>query len=133
VVRNAEVADWKPNYNAKGERMNISNNGYDTGKAVVILNRIGLSIKEIDLELATKLDLQGPGGICIVSTDLGKAAAKGGLRDKDIIIEINDTSIISLRDVEKALFSQTADRPVRFLVRRFDTNRSLAYMAIWFN
>lgn len=113
--------------------MKLSNNGYDKGKAVKILNKIGLRIKEIDLELASMLDVQGPGGIYVVSTDLGKAAAKGGLRDKDIIIEINDTNIISMRDIEKALFSQTTDKPVRFLVRRFETNRSLAYMAIWFN
>jgi S1-C subfamily serine protease len=113
--------------------MKLSNNGYDKGKALKILNRIGLRIKEIDLELASVLDLQGLGGIYVVSMDLGKAAAKAGLRGKDIIIEINNTNIISMRDVEKALFSQTTDKPVQFLVRRFDAIHSLAYMAIWFN
>jgi S1-C subfamily serine protease len=113
--------------------MKISNNEYYSGKAVKILNRIGLMIKEIDLELASLLGLQKPGGIYIVSTDREKAAAKGGLKENDIILEINDTIIISLLDIEKSLHSQIPVLPIRFLVRRYDSSRSLAYMAVWYD
>ena len=58
--------------------MKLSNNGYDKGKAAKILNKIGLRIKEIDLELASMLDVQGPGGIYVVSTDLEKLQQRGG-------------------------------------------------------
>lgn len=113
--------------------MKISNNEYYRGKAVNILNRIGLMIKEIDLEVACLLGLQKPGGIYVVNTDQGKAATKGGLKENDIILEINDTNIISLLDIEKSLHSQIPSLPIRFLVRRYNSSRSLAYMAVWYD
>jgi S1-C subfamily serine protease len=105
---------------------------YDKNKSEHIFKIIGLSLKQIDQELANIMEVNVSSRMCVWATEPGKASEKCGLRVGDIIIEINDIDIISRIDVEEALNSQTPDTPIRFLLRRFDSIQSLAYMAVWY-
>jgi serine protease Do len=101
----------------------LDNNGDES--AARILRRLGLGVREIDWELATKLDLQVPGGVCVIRTEPGGTAAKVGLKWGDIILQVDNIDITAFRDIEKAISSHISGTPVRFLVRRSGTIRFL--------
>lgn len=112
-------------------RLEVSSDIIGDESAARILKRLGLEIREIDREFAAKLGQREPGGIAVVKTDPGGIVAKDGLKwglkCGDIILQVNDTDISTLTDVEKILSSHTPDMPVRFLVRRTGILRYLAF------
>jgi S1-C subfamily serine protease len=93
----------------------------------LLLERIGLKLSVIGRESC----LQTSGAVCVLWADPTKAAAKSGLRENDLIEEINDIEIRSWEDLEKSLSKQSTALPVRFLVRRYNSIRNLAYLAVW--
>jgi S1-C subfamily serine protease len=105
-----------------------SNDNYARKAVVQLLDQIGLKLSLVGQETT----LQLIGSIYVAKVDPAKAASKCGIREKDVILEINDHEVGSWIDVEKVLYLQTPAKPIRFLMRRYDSVRSLAYMAVWY-
>lgn len=109
--------------------LQMENVGYEqyAGDILIILNKLGLVVREVDGELAAKLRLKETGGLYVVGTRPGGVAEKGGILWEDVVLEVNDTETDTLHDLARALASHTPGRPVRFLLRRAGILRHLAF------
>ena len=92
------------------------------------LDKVGIEVREIDGELAAKLELKGCGGVCVVGMKPGGAAEKAGITWGDVVREIDGTAIGTGHDLEKALASHKPGLPVRFLSSR---GGRLYRLAVW--
>jgi S1-C subfamily serine protease len=98
---------------------------------IQLLSGIGIRVGIKEHEAENESTFQTNERLYVECIDYGKAAALSGIRKDDVIEEINGFEICSWTDVEKALYSQTTEKPIRLVVRRRDSVRSLTYMAAW--
>ena len=96
-------------------------------EASVLLRKLGMTVREIDEDLAAKLELPETGGIYVVGTEPGGVAEKGGILWADIILEINTTEVHTLSDAANVLLFHKPDMFIQFLLRRNGTLRRLTY------
>ena len=68
------------------------------------IDRLGGEFKEIDRDLASKLDIEG--GVQVVSLDKGILQDDTNMREGFIITSVNDSKVTSLDDLEDALESR---------------------------
>ncbi len=91
----------------------------DTGAPVVIISSEGA--KEINLKsggfAGIVLD-EKEKAVEIQKVVPGTPAAKGGLKDKDVIQKVNDVKITSIKQLQRVLTRAGADAKVKFVVRR---------------
>ena len=81
--------------------------------------RFGMSVQPLTPEIARGLDLdRDTEGVVISSVDPSGAAAAAGLRQGDVIQQINGKSVDSAEDVRSALSAATADKPAVLLITR---------------
>ena len=84
--------------------------------------KFGLTIEPLTPQLADRLELPGDvEGVVITDLDPSGAAASAGLREGDVIQQINGRSVQSAEDVRSALSSATSDKPAVLLVARGGT------------
>ena len=77
---------------------------------------LGLAVSE--LTEAQKKELKVKGGVKVeVATD---AAARGGLREGDVIVSVANTEIANLKDFEAAVGKTDKNKPVAMVIRRGD-------------
>jgi serine protease Do len=86
---------------------------------------LGLTVQNLTPEIARGLDLKPGQGVIITDIAPGGAAATAGLRQGDIILEIDRKPIRGVSDYEKAIAADQ-DKNLLFLLRRGDTNLFLA-------
>jgi len=84
-----------------------------------LANELGLEVSPLsDQErLAAKLD-KSAGGVVVRSLQKGKPAARAGLREGDILLQLNQKSITDLAALKSILASAKKDAPLLFLIRR---------------
>lgn len=92
----------------------------------LILAKIGISIRDVWVELNGQLGLPGEVCVYVSSVAQGSLAENRGIRWGDIILQINDIETVTTDDVKHALLSHAPEVPVRFLVRRVCTKHYLA-------
>ncbi|MBM3809659.1 MAG: DegQ family serine endoprotease [Acidimicrobiia bacterium] len=81
-------------------------------------SRFGLTVEPITPEIARRLDLdRGTRGVVIVDVDPSGAAASAGLREGDVIQQVNGRSVRTPEEVREAL-TASADRPAVLLIHR---------------
>src|SRR5262245_29069715 len=79
----------------------------------------GMTIEGITPNLARRLSLPpGTGGAVVSDVDQGGAAAISGIRQFDVITEINGQAVASVNDTSKALDSIASGRTARIVVYR---------------
>ena len=106
TVTIAEVEAEKPARKASGAE--------SAPPAAVPANALGLVVSE--LSEAQKKELKIKGG---VKVDVAEgAAAKSGLRENDVIVQMANTEITSVKEFEAALAKAGKAKPVTVLVRR---------------
>jgi serine protease Do len=105
----ATLADASPAKNA--ERGDDEGGGEGTGK-------FGLTLEPLTPEIARQLDLDREvKGVVITDVDPAGAAASAGLREGDVIQQVNGKSVRSVDDVRDGL-SNVGDKPAVLLVTR---------------
>lgn len=74
---------------------------------------LGVSIQEIEGEVASYYGLSGPKGVMIVEAFKGDPADKAGLKAKDIILTIDGKKVQSLKDLTGIVASQRVGEKVK--------------------
>jgi serine protease Do len=103
----------------------LKESGADEGEEV-IQDKLGLTVKELDKELADRLQLKGITGVVVTDLKSGGAAQEAGIAEGDIIKEIDGSAIASLKDYEKAVAAHKKGEIIRFLLKRGDSSLYLA-------
>ncbi len=88
---------------------------------------LGARIQDIDGDLVKDLGLLVERGVVVTEVDAGGAAARGGLRVGDVILEVNRSEVSNRDDIDRELDRAVeSDKPVVFLVRRGGTTTFVA-------
>jgi len=79
----------------------------------------GATLDDVSPDLVKTYDLPLHQGVVVTQVELGGLASRGGLREGDLILEINKQEVGSKRDAEARMRDAEAEgKPVVFLVRR---------------
>jgi Do/DeqQ family serine protease len=77
----------------------------------------GMTVQPLTPDVARELQLKGKDGVVITSLDPDGAAAAAGLREGDVITQVNGKAVTSGSELKAAL-AQSTDRPALLLVAR---------------
>jgi serine protease Do len=81
--------------------------------------KYGMTVQPITPDIARELELdRDTKGVVISDVDPSGAAASAGLREGDVIQQVNGRSVQSAEDVRGALGAATGDKPAVLLVAR---------------
>jgi len=80
--------------------------------------KFGLAVINITPQIASRFDLSSKEGVIVSSVSRGSVASEAGFRRGDIIIEINNTTIINLEDYNNRLDEIGKGNSALFLVKR---------------
>jgi serine protease Do len=83
--------------------------------------RLGFSVRELTPDQARRLRTQPGRGVVVASVDGGSDAEDAGLREGDLIVEVNRQVIGSVRQFQSTLAGVKRDEPILLLVRRGDS------------
>jgi serine protease Do len=81
--------------------------------------RYGITVQDLSPEIAAQLGLDGAEGVLISRVTPGTPADEAGLRQRDVILEVNQQRIRDRKEFASAL--ENTDRGALFLVRRGDS------------
>ena len=87
---------------------------------------LGLTVQEVTPEIAKKLSMKSVEGVVVTTVKPGSPADDAGLRQGDVILEVNRNRVGTLADYGKALKGADKDRSTLFLVKRGDVTRFFA-------
>jgi serine protease Do len=87
---------------------------------------LGLTVQKMTPELAESLNLDKAQGVVITSVEPGSPADEAGLRQGDVIVEVDRKSVRDVGDFRKALANVKKDQRILFLVRREGNSLFLA-------
>ncbi len=91
--------------------------GQDKGGSQAF-GKLGLSVEPLTPDLAQQLRLQrGTMGVVVASVDANGPAAKAGVREGDVIQEVNRQPVRSVSELQGAL-PKSGDRPALLLINR---------------
>ena len=78
---------------------------------------LGVTIRDIDTNMAQKYKLSSLDGVYIESTTAGGAADKGGIKKGDVVIKVNNRTVTSCPELQEqvALFRPDAEIPIEYL------------------
>ena len=84
----------------------------------------GLSVRELNSEIASSMGLSVSSGLLIERIDEGSPASRAELRVGDIIVEVNGTRIVSAEEATRAIYGlRVGDMLQMVVVRDGDTKR----------
>jgi serine protease Do len=96
----------------EAELASLTNGGRSPGLA------LGLTVRQVDANLAHQLDLPEPRGIIIAAVDPDSPGANAGLRPRDVILEVDRRRLKDLADWRRALEAAANEKITLLLVRR---------------
>ncbi len=80
----------------------------------------GLSLQYIPPEDRRQMGLSGSSGVLVAAVVPGSLAADAGIQTGDVILEVNQVPVNSVKGVKAEVAKAKSDRPLLFLVRRAD-------------
>jgi serine protease Do len=80
--------------------------------------RLGFAVQALTPDLAEQLGTRPGRGVVVSEVDEGSPAEEAGLREGDVILEVNTQSITSIRELQASLGRVRAGEPILLLVRR---------------
>ena len=101
--------------NANTAKNNLGTN--DNGGGSTEGGALGLGVQPVTPELSTQLNLRDATGLAVTSVDPTGAAAEAGIRQGDVIEQINRQPVHTAADVRSAL-QRSGSRPALLLVNR---------------
>lgn len=93
--------------------------------------KFGLAVINITPQIASRFDLSSKEGVIVSSVSRGSVASEAGFRRGDIIIEINNTTIINLEDYNNRLDEIGKGNSALFLVKRGENTIYLGLKIEW--
>jgi len=96
----------------EAEMASLTNGGRSRGLA------LGLTVRQVDANLAHQLDLPEADGIIIAAVDPDSPGANAGLRPRDVILEVDRRRLKDLADWRRALDAAANENITLLLVRR---------------
>jgi len=84
------------------------------------LSPMGLTVHDLDQNLAQRLRLKDTKGVVAVQVEPGSAAADAGFRPGDLIEEVNGQTVGSVKDYQKIIKGLKKGTVARFYVKRQD-------------
>jgi len=116
VMRDGRTSDMKATL--EETPAGKSARGESAGEEPAARGKFGMSIEPITPEIARQLDLdRDTKGVVIADVDPDGAAASAGLREGDVIQQINGRAVRSAEEVRSALNAST-DKPAVLLITR---------------
>ncbi len=88
------------------------------GNGSAQLKSLGMTVRQLTPEMASRLRLNRDRGVVISRLDPGGLAARAGLQAGDVLLMVNNTEIATLKDLRKALRASRKQTYIRFLVQR---------------
>jgi serine protease Do len=88
---------------------------------------LGMAVQELTPEIARSLGLSESKGLVVTNVDDGSPADEAGIRRGDVIVEVNQKKVESLRDYRAALGQVGSKDSLLLLVRR---GNNVLYMAL---
>jgi len=82
------------------------------------MSPFGLRVKDLSPELAKELGIEVPGGVVISSVQPGSRADEAGLRPRDVILEVNRTTVKDVDSYQSAIKTGEKGKIVLLLVKR---------------
>jgi len=83
---------------------------------------LGLKVKDLDSNLAQRLQLKESKGVVVMQVESGSAAADAGFRPGDLIEEINGQKVASVKDYLKTVTQLKKGTVARFYIKRQGKN-----------
>jgi len=80
-----------------------SSHGVSFDQKNATLNLMGMTLIDLKLEAEESKKLSSQRGVAVLVVDREQGAFRGGVRNGDIIAEVNSTKIRSLQDLRKVL------------------------------
>ncbi len=97
------------------------------GKEIDRNFNVGIEIRAIDEQLAKYLGINTTEGIVITALERGSEAAKAGVMPGDIILEINDNSIVREEDYYINVYDSVKGDAIKFKVLRDDSEKTYTF------
>jgi len=85
-----------------------------------VRSSFGLSVRDLSPELARELGLDTNRGVVITSIEPGSRAEEAGLRQRDVIVEVNRAAVKDLAAYQQAVKAGDKTKIVLLLVKRGD-------------
>ena len=95
-------------------------------RGVAPVSELGLSVQELDGDIASQLGLEGQKGVVITQVEPGSAAAEAGLERGQLIKEVNRNAISSVREYNDAVKNTPEGKAVLLLVTDGKVSRFVA-------
>ncbi len=89
------------------------------------LSKLGLSLQELNPDLAEKFGYQGQSGVLVTDVEPGSAAERAGLKRGDLIQEVNRKEVKTPAEIRKAI-EKNQRSSLLLLVRQGEATRYLA-------
>jgi serine protease Do len=87
---------------------------------------LGLAVEQLTPEIARSLGMSSAQGVVVSEVVDGSPADEVGIRRGDVILEVNQEPVTSVRDYQSAVQRAGDAGAVLFLVRRDDSVRYVA-------
>jgi serine protease Do len=91
--------------------------------------KLGLAVQNVTPEIAESLGMDRNDGVVITGVEPQSAAAEAGLRQSDVILEVDRKRVGNVDDFQKAVNGAKSGSNLLFLVRRGGSNLFLALRA----
>jgi serine protease Do len=79
---------------------------------------LGLTVKNLDQNLAQRLRLKETRGVVVMQVESGSPAADAGFRPGDLIEEINGQAVSNMKDYQKIIGQVKKGTVARFYIKR---------------
>jgi serine protease Do len=90
----------------------------DEGAAPEQAAKLGLSLQPLTPELAQRFGLAEKSGLLIADVDQGSPAARAGLQEGDLIVEVNRKKVAKVSELQAAVAASRKEGSVLLLVKR---------------
>jgi S1-C subfamily serine protease len=87
--------------------------------------RLGITIQDLTPARAQDLHLELPGGAVITAVEPGSAAARAGIATDDVIVRVNDQTILDAGDLRNLVGLMPVGADLRIVLYRSGRERAL--------
>lgn len=87
---------------------------------------LGLSVQELTQELSQSLGIEDTTGLLIANVEPNKPAAEAGLKRGDLILEVNQQPVNTIKEYKKIMRAAKKTESILFLIKRENHTRFVA-------
>ena len=99
----------------------------NTTKQKTALSRLGIQVKPLSEKMRKNLNLKGKEGVLITHVEADSVAAQNGIRERDVLLEVNRQPVRSLKQLKQLLVQTKSGENILLLLRRQDSALFIAF------